>query len=406
MVLEASGRFLPECLLHKQVYIDMLRGILVTHGMKKAVAAAAGITPVYLSNILDLDHHPPSPDVARRIIAALPVDTATKHTLEEHVSLARQYQNRVDEQVRYAARYEMFEDMLDDLQRLHGQSTFGSAPVQAKQAYFALANQSRDLLRQVDPVRYPNTYVRICILGQDALSVLNQHSDALWFGLRARDIVERTNPAKQSREEFEYLQINTYYALSVTYRNLNLHRQAREICHQTMALLRPVPHLSYFWMPHVIRDEIKALAHLRRFAISEAEGLYFQAWAMLDQRDAPDNELLSILLRQALAEAYVEHGTSRSLKKADSLLNWQFDTLQQQAQVGPIHTTILLKTLAHLRWKQQAHEEWRYFAGQALDMARSAGLHHQADQIRRQYGAALEPEGSISAASSPSLLSS
>jgi len=127
------------------------------------------------------------------------------------------------------------------------------------------------------------------------------------------------------------------------------------------------------------------VAHLRRFAISEAEGLYFQAWAMLDQRDAPDNELLSILLRQALAEAYVEHGTPRSLRKADSLLNWQFDTLQQQAQVGPIHTTILLKTLAHLCWKQQSHEEWRYFAGQALDIARSAGLQHQADQIRRQY---------------------
>lgn len=135
-----------------------------------------------------------------------------------------------------------------------------------------------------------------------------------------------------------------------------------------------------------------------------ATRLYFQAWAMLDQRDAPDNELLSILLGQALAEAYVEHGTPRSLRKADSLLNWQFDTLQQQAQVGPIHTTILLKTLAHLRWKQQSHEEWRYFVGQALDIARSAGLQHQADQIRRQYGAALEPEGSISAASSPSLL--
>lgn len=404
MVLEASERFLPACLLHKQVYIDMLRGVLSTHGMKKAVAAAAEITPVYLSNILDLDHHPPSPDVARRIIAALPVDTATKHTLEEHMSLARQYQSCVDEQVCYAARYEMFEDMLGDLQRLYGQSTFGSTPVQTKWAYFALANQSRDLLKLVDPARYPNTYVRVCMLGQDALSVLNRHSEALWFGLRAKDVIERSNPAKQAREEFEYLQANVYYALSVIYRNLNLHQQARKICYQTMTLLRPDPHLSHFWMPHVIWDEIKALAHLRRFAISEAEGLYFQAWAMLDQRDAPDNELLSILLGQALAEAYVEHGTPRSLRKADSLLNWQFDTLQQQAQVGPIHTTILLKTLAHLHWKQQSHEEWRYFVGQALDIARSAGLQHQADQIRRQYGAALEPEGSISAASSPPLL--
>ena len=323
MVLEASERFLPACLLHKQVYIDMLRGVLSTHGMKKAVAAAAEITPVYLSNILDLDHHPPSPDVARRIIAALPVDTATKHTLEEHMSLARQYQSRVDEQVCYAARYEMFEDMLGDLQRLYGQSTFGSTPVQTKWAYFALANQSRDLLKLVDPARYPNTYVRVCMLGQDALSVLNRHSEALWFGLRAKDVIERSNPAKQAREEFEYLQANVYYALSVTYRNLNLHQQARKICYQTMTLLRPDPHLSHFWMPHVIRDEIKALAHLRRFAISEAEGLYFQAWAMLDQRDAPDNELLSILLGQALAEAYVEHGTPRSLRKADSLLHQQ-----------------------------------------------------------------------------------
>ena len=227
MVLEASERFLPACLLHKQVYIDVLRGILSTHGMKKAIAYATEITPVYLSNILDLDHHLPSPDVARRIIAALPVDTATKHTLEEHMSLARQYKNCVDEQVRYAARYEMFEDMLGDLQRLYGQSTFGSTPVQTKWAYFALANQSRDLLKQVDPARYPNTYVRVCMLGQDALSVLNWHSEALWFGLRAKGAIERSNPAKQAHEEFEYLQINTYYALSVTYRGASA-----KVCYQ------------------------------------------------------------------------------------------------------------------------------------------------------------------------------
>lgn len=389
MILETSESFLPSYLLHKQVYIDLLRGILSTHGMKKAVAAAAEITPVYLSNILDLDHHPPSPDVAGRIIATLPVDTVTKHTLEEHMSLARQYRAGGDDQMLYAARHEMFEDMLHDLQRLHGQSTFGSAFTETKHAYVALAEQSRTLLKQVNPAHHPNTYVRICMLGHDALSVLNRHSEALWFGLRAKDILERTNPAKQSREEFEYLHVNTLYALSVTYRNLNLHQDAREICHQTIALLKPDPVLSYFWMPHVIRDEIKALAYLRRFAISEAEGLYFQAQNMLERRDSSDNDLLDLLLRQALAEAYVGHGTTRSLKKADDLLNWQIDTLHQHTQVGPIHTTILLKTFAHLRWKQGSREEWRYLANRALDIARNAGLQHQADQIQRQYGVAL-----------------
>jgi len=389
MVLETSERFLPAYLLHKQVYIDVLRGILSAHGMKKVIAAAAEITPVYLSNILNLDHHPPSPDVAGRIIAALPVDTVTKHTLEEHMSLARQCQGSIDEQMHYAARYEMFENMLHDLQHLHRQSTFGNIPAQTKLAHFALAEQSGNLLKRVNPARYPNVYVCICMLGHDALSVLNRHSDALWFGLRAKDVIERTNPARQSREEFEYLQVNTYYALSVTYRNLNLHQQARDICHQTIALLKPDPQLSRFWLPHVIRDEIKALAHLRRFAISEAEGLYFQARAMLDRRDGPDDNLLDILLQQALAEAYVGHGTTRSLRKADEVLNWQIDTLPQQTQVGPIHTTILLKTFAHLRWKQGSHEEWRYFVDQALDIAGKAGLQHQADQIQRLYGAVL-----------------
>jgi len=389
MALETSERLLPASLLHRQVVVDVLRGILSTHGMKQAVAAAADISPVYLSNILDMDHHPPSMEVARRIIAALPVDTTVRRTLEEHMSLARQYRSSVDDQMSYAARYEAANDMLHDVQRLYDQSTFGSTPTQTKHAYFALAEQSRDLLKRVNPARYPNTYVRICVLGQDALSVLNRHSDALWFALRARDVIERTNPAKQSREEFEYLQVNVYYALSVTYRNLNLHQQARDICHQTMALLKPDPQLSRFWLPHVLRDEIKALAHLRRFAISEAEGLYFQARAMLDGRDGPDDHLLDILLQQALAEAYVGHGTTRSLKKADDVLSWQMDTLPQRAQLGPIHTTILLKTVAHLRWKQGTHEEWRYFVDQALDMADRAGLQHQADKIHRQYGAAL-----------------
>ena len=389
MALKISGRLWQTRLLHKQVYTDVLRGILSTHGMKKAVAAAADITPVYLSYILDLDHHPPSMDVARRIIAALPADAATKRALEEHISLARQAQNSVDEQMHYAARYEMFEDMLAEVQRLRDQSTFGNTSEQTKYTYLALAEQSRDLLRLVNPARYPNTYVRICMLGHDALSVLNRHSEALWFGLRARDVIERTNPAKQGREEFEYLQVNVYYALSVTYRNLNLPRRARDICHQTIALLKPDPSLSRFWLPHVWRDEIKALAHLRRFAISEAEGLYFRARAVLEGRGGPDDDLLDILLQQALAEAYIGHGTTRSLKKADRVLNWQVDTLPQHIAVGPIHAAIMLKTFAHLRWKQGAHDEWRYFVGRALDIADKAGLYHQAAQIRRQYEAAL-----------------
>ncbi len=389
MALESSQRFLPTYLLHKQVYIDVLRGVLSTHGTKKLVADAAQISPVYLSNILNLDHHPPSPEVAGRIIAALPVDSATKQVLEEHMSLARQSRAVIDDQMGYAARHEMFEELLHDLQGLYGQSTFGNTGDQTKRAYVALAEQSRRLLAQVDPARYPNTYVRICMLGQDALSVLNQHSDALWFGLQAKHVIERSNPAKQSREDFEYLQANTYYALSVTYRNLNLHQQALDVCHQLTPLLKPDPRLSRFWMPHVLRDEIKALAHLRRFAISDAEGLYFQARAMLNWRDGPDDELLDILLQQAMAEAYVGHGTTRSLRKADEVLNWQIDALPRRVQVGPIHTTILLKTFAHLRWKQGSNEEWRYFVNQALDVARRAGLQHQADQIQRQYGAAL-----------------
>jgi len=388
MALETAERFMPDYLLHKQVYTEVLRGILSTHGMKQSVASAANISPIYLSNILNPDHHPPSIDVARRIIAALPVDPATQDEVTEHIMQARSARTRIDEQMYYAARYEMFEELLLDLQQLHTQSTFGRSPEQTRLAYVALAEQSRNLLDHVNPARYPNTYARICMLAQDALSVLNRHSDALWFGLRAKDIIERTNPDTQARDEFEYLQANTYYALSVTYRNLNLHQQAREICHQTIELLKLDPRLSRFWMPHVLRDEIKALAYIRRFAISEAEGLYFQARTLLDRRDDADNELLDLLLQQALAEAYVGHGTTRSLKKADSLLNWQSDALQQP-YAGPIHAAILLKTFAQLRWKQGSHEESRDYAQQALDIARTAGLQHQAQQIEQQFGATL-----------------
>src|SRR5690606_20236508 len=113
MVLGISERR-SASLLHRQVYIDVLRGILSPHGMKKDIATAADISPVYPSNILDLVHHPPRPDVAGRIIAALPVDAATRRILEEHMRLARQYRSSIDDQVSYAARYEVFADMLHD----------------------------------------------------------------------------------------------------------------------------------------------------------------------------------------------------------------------------------------------------------------------------------------------------
>ncbi|MBK8024621.1 MAG: hypothetical protein IPK19_25145 [Chloroflexi bacterium] len=96
--MSSSEDFLTQAeqaALHRHTYTSVLKGLLA-HGEAKYFAAERlGITPVYLSNLLDPDHPPPSPALAKRMVGALPLDADQRTGLLEHMILARRPKSAV-----------------------------------------------------------------------------------------------------------------------------------------------------------------------------------------------------------------------------------------------------------------------------------------------------------------------
>jgi transcriptional regulator with XRE-family HTH domain len=93
-----------EQALHREVAVTLLRGMLRQHhGLGKIVAQKAGISEVYLSNIVREQNRFPTLGVAERIAAALPVARQEKIAFLHHVMMARQHGERLRHAVKLQA---------------------------------------------------------------------------------------------------------------------------------------------------------------------------------------------------------------------------------------------------------------------------------------------------------------
>ncbi len=75
--------------VHRETYIAILKGQLRKPGAKKAFAAEIGISPQYLSYLLDpYDHRSPSQGMAQAIVRALSLTEHERSHMLEHLILA------------------------------------------------------------------------------------------------------------------------------------------------------------------------------------------------------------------------------------------------------------------------------------------------------------------------------
>lgn len=378
--------------LHQQAYIAVLDS-LIDWGDKADFAEKVGITPRFFRYLRDpCDNRHPSQETAAAIANALPLPTTQKQAVLEHMILARESQVEANDAIQSQLPDRPIEDLLDELRRLSQEASFASDPEESRKKHRIVHKASDHLLNSATLNPYPLATTELCLIANEAESVLNRHVEALSHAMRARSITERVNLRELSirqRMTFVDLRINALRLEAVSYSNLDSFKRAISVHERAEQLLatEQFKHRSDFWKPHLYRDKINAIRGMPRFAISTAEGVVHQVNDALETGvyTPKEAELLSFLIHSSLVRTYLKHGSSRSVKKAKHVLNAKLDPNHELEYIGPLHQTLLLRTWARYYGEQGDRQGWQHFISSALETALAAGLQHQVDEIRAEY---------------------
>ena len=387
-----------EAQLHRETYIGVLDGLLRRQGSKRDLTERVGIAPRYLSYLLDpYGNRIPSRELAECIASSLPMPAEQSQKLLEHMILASEKRVRAQEFAQQGLPSHAVGDWAKAVREAYEQASFSRDPLQSRVKYRLVQEAGSLAIKSLIASRDPLAVVELCLMAHEAACVLNRPVDALWHAKRARFIMEGLDELELDplRERVVDQVINSIRAEAVASTNLGLFKQAYACCERAKALLatRRFRHRGEFWIPHLHRDMMKALAGKPRFAISEAVGLANQVESACDKDiySTSENELLVFLIHSSLARSYTQYGGKRNQKTAESVLRAELDRLGKMARVGSLHRAQLLRSYARLRWEQGDREGWRHFITSVLEIALSAGLEHQIHRLREEYGRAVEP---------------
>lgn len=377
--------------LHRDTYSSMLKGLL-SHGSAKVLAAETlRITPVYLSNLLDPDHNPPSEALAHRIVQSLPLDGDQRMGLLEHMLLARQHQTAYHMGFHTDWSDQNLPEQYLTFYNAYTHCVLEQGTALGQMQMLTVRDLGKSLLNQVNPHSDPLRFAESCLIMHNLQSALNRWDDALFYAKWAEAILHHTSPEVASRAKWDHLRVNALDAQTIAYRNLNLPRRSADLSLQALQWSQTaVPEAQTFWRPHLLKDHIETLWRVPRFALSEIEGAADQVRAICEARAAPGDELLLLLVDRALINGFTRYGSSRSYRKADRLLRQRLDRLDSLPSLGHLPRTMFSFTAARYYWSQGRHEEWQHWTRECLKTATEAGLRHQLSEARRSFGNVLD----------------
>jgi len=216
-------------------------------------------------------------------------------------------------------------------------------------------------------------------------------------GTAGREVAANfTGPDHRSQvRELRAPQTNAIRAKAIVLYNLHLHSQAYVQClrAEETASVKDSPEI---WLPHIVRDKLKALAHRSRFSIREAEECARLGWdACASQAwDANVAEMLSLLIDLSLVGCYLSYGGHSCLARASSMMEQHLDRVRanRAGAITPLHKVMFYKTLAELecaagpRGARDAGVDFGRALSTALTIASRAGLANQLRKIRLRYG--------------------
>jgi len=378
-----------QAALHRETYAHALKGLLPFGAAKDFAEQVIGITPVYLSNLLDPHHNPPSPELAERIVNALPIDRDQQRSLLEHMLLAREVSSQAALSLgRHQADVEEMRGAHTHLRELYGQTLLTQTDNAPFTPILTLHDAGKTLLIHLNPQRLPLIYVETTLIVHAAQMALNRWVDALYLTRLADTILHSVEEEaiQQDWEWMQHLRINVWYATAITYRSLNLPKPALEQLDRAAHELQRATQLNRsFWLPSLYREKMEIMARLPRFALADAQTLIDQVWTLIDKQGSSASFVM--LMDRALINALLHYGSRRSLKLAGQRVQTWLDS----PPIGsPLQQVMFWRTSARYFWRSGQQDAWRHTINLLLTTASRFELSHQLSAVQREYSAALD----------------
>ncbi len=368
--------------IEKELVQTLLDSALRERGSEKEFARQVGLTPIHLS-YLRAAKRMPSVQTAKRIANALACTDEQREGFVHHVAQAWRLKNSLRRMTQRIMPGRPAQHMVDMVRAAQNDATFARDGATAQMLYRRVRTLSELLLDLTDPNQDALNFVELSFVAHDALCVLNRSDEALWHAKRARVVTPFIESNRSNQERVDFVRVNALRCEAVALHNLKLARPMQAICDQ-VEVAGEFKRNEAFWRPLVNRDKIQALEDTPRFSIREAEEYARQVFRLCDRRANSTDPLMTLLVSQSLTRAYIKRG---NFEKAHHILVNQLNGLDSIPQMGPLHRVIFFKTFALWYWTQGSRgDEWRYFLKQAFELGTEAGLTHQLDELRRDFG--------------------
>ncbi|MEZ4728072.1 MAG: hypothetical protein R3E79_13155 [Caldilineaceae bacterium] len=378
-----------EAQLHREAYIALLDGLLQSTAAKRHFAQRVGITPQYLSYLLNPFDRTPGPDLARKMVDALPLDVTARDPLLQHLLLSSERRLQAHRTAQQEFPQVNLATHMALIQQAQTAANFAQHPEQAKAQQQALQATGALLLQQMSPMCYPLDYAQLCLWLHSVESARDLHANAIYHAKKARAVLGnfvRTDFGPAERERFADLAFHALRLEAVTYYNLKVARAAYDLCCAGEALPE-VKQRPQTWLPHLYRDKINAYAELPRFSIRAAEAWAHHGKQLCEQIAHDEAPLWALMLDRSLARAYLRYG---NVKKAMVLLQPFVEQVNRLPLVGVLHRVSFLRVYAEALWLSGERQAWESVIASTLHLASSAGLTHQIAEIKKRYGASVE----------------
>ena len=386
--------------LHLEACAAAIRGFCRLESVtQEYVARAIGVTPVELSYVLHLRRQPGA-KFLRGLEATTRLPAELREGLLEHLWAARRYRDEEERELLGRAGQVPLNVLLPGIEEQYALAGKGQlAEEKARRAHQHLYRQCATLTARLAWAKKdPLAFIRLCAVQIEVGCVLDRLYDSLAMALLAERVAEglEGQDRRTGIREFYSPQTQIVRAKAVVYHNLHLYREAYDLCSRAeeMPVVRARPEV---WLPHIVRDKLKAMAHLGRLSIREAEECARQGWDACASPawDAGTAQVLSLLVDHSLVDCYLGHGNRADLAKAAGLARMHRDAIERNAIPGlaPLHKVMFYKALAEIeRWEAA---RGRASAGEvptealraAIATAGRAGLQNQLQKIRIGFGA-------------------
>lgn len=369
--------------IEKETVRTLLDSALAEHGFEKEFARRVGLSTVHLS-YLRRGKRLTGIGTAKQISNALPWNKEQRERFVHHVVQVWRLKNSLHRLPQDSAPGKPSQEVVDLVRHAQNDATFARDGASAQMLYRRACNMAELLLWRTDPNQDPLNFIELSFVAHDALCVLNRNDEALWHAKRVRRVARQLDRNRfRERERIEFMQVNALRCEAVALHNLGLARAMQAVCEE-IETIDGLKRNELFWRPFLNRDKIQALQDLPRFSIRDVEECARQVFTLCEHRANETDPLMLLLISQSLTSAYLKRG---NFEKACRVLTREHARLDSIPQIGPLHRVIFFKTFAQWYWLQGSRDaEWRYFADKAFQLATQAGLDHQLQELRKEFG--------------------